>query len=69
MTKIFSHDNELFVGKKFYLDNVKAAQEIIEMSETAIRNLSASARSKKAVSDHDQEPHAPGFSPAVLDRT
>ncbi|MBI4139862.1 hypothetical protein HY483_02785 [Candidatus Woesearchaeota archaeon] len=37
------------------------------MSETAIRNIPASARNKKAVSDHDQEPNAPGFSSAVLD--
>ena len=37
------------------------------MSETAIRNLPASAWSKKAVSEHAQE-HAAGFSPAVLDK-
>ena len=36
------------------------------MSETAIRNLPASARSKKAVSEHAQE-HAPCFSTGVLD--
>ena len=36
------------------------------MSETAIRNLPASARRKKAVSEHAQE-HAPCFSTDVLD--
>jgi hypothetical protein len=40
----------------------------LEMSETAIHNLHASARSKKAVSEHAQEPHAQGFSPVVLDK-
>ena len=39
----------------------------IEMSETAIRNLAASARSKKTVSEHAQE-HAPYFSTSVLDK-
>jgi hypothetical protein len=37
------------------------------MSEIANRNLCASAQSKMAISEHDQELHAPGFSPAVLD--
>ena len=39
----------------------------IEMSETAIRNISNSDRGKKAVSEHAQEPHASGVSPVVLD--
>jgi len=39
----------------------------IEMSETATRNLLASAESKRAVSEHAQE-HAPPFRAAVLDR-
>ncbi len=37
-----------------------------EMSETATRNLSALAQSKRAVSEHAQE-HAPPFRAAVLD--
>ena len=39
-----------------------------EISETATRNLLASAESKRAVSEHAQE-HATGFGPAVLDKT
>ncbi len=42
-------------------------KDAIEMSEIAICNLPASARSKKAISEHAQE-HAPGLSPAVLDK-
>ena len=38
-----------------------------KMSETSIRNLPASARSKKAVSEHAQE-HAPCYSTSVLDK-
>ena len=38
-----------------------------EISETATRNLLASAESKRAVSEHAQE-HAPPFRAAVLDR-
>ena len=37
------------------------------MSETATRNLLASAESKRAVSEHAQE-HAPPFRAAVLDK-
>ena len=40
--------------------------ERVETSEIATRSLPASARSKRAISECDQE-HAPGFSPAVLD--
>lgn len=42
--------------------------KFIEMSEIATRNLPASARSKRAISEHTQE-HAPRFSAAVLDRS
>ena len=44
----------------------KSFKEFFEMSETATRNLLASAESKRVVSEHAQE-HAPPFRAAVLD--
>ncbi len=45
-----------------------AKLKILDMSEIAFgANSSASAKGKPAISEHAQE-HAPGFSPAVLDK-
>jgi hypothetical protein len=60
----------VYVAAPFHAQMIdtETAFSLLEMSETANRNLPASARSKMAVSEHDQELHASvAYSPAVLD--
>jgi len=45
----------------------KKIESLLDMSEIAIRTLHASARGKKAISEHAQE-HALCFSKGVLDK-